>query len=276
MTAIRLVTIDLDGTLLDSRQQASARSLAALERLLEARVIVALATARDRASIAGRVPLDRPGLYYIACGGAMVYEPASISIPWAETLPPALAAEAVAFLRRFDQPVFVNADCDYWVDRDGDRVAMIERRYDLSTRPFDRVEDVPVPVMRASLAAPRPVLERAAREASAAFGDRASVSLASPDWLDVLGGVSEQIAAHGMFNFLLSDGEHLIGYGHDRLHHLELTGGKDPAVLIASEPLSDDAGWTPFEMGELRIYRAGARQRVSIAGHEIRCISALY
>ena len=116
----------------------------------------------------------------------MVYEPASTSIPWAETLPPALAAEAVAFLRRFDQPVFVNADCDYWVDRDGDRVAMIERRYDLRTRPFDRVEDVSVPVMRASLAAPRPVLERAAREASAAFGDRASVSLASPDWLDVL------------------------------------------------------------------------------------------
>jgi Cof subfamily protein (haloacid dehalogenase superfamily) len=187
MTAIRLVTIDLDGTLLDSRQQASARNLAVLERLLDARVIVALATARDRASIAGRVPLVRPGLYYIASGGAMVYEPASKSSVWAETLLPALAAEAVAFLGRFDQPVFVNADCDYWVDRDGERVAMIEQRYDLRTRPFARLEDVPAAVMRASLAAPRPVLERAAREARAAFGDRASVSLASPDWLDVLG-----------------------------------------------------------------------------------------
>jgi hydroxymethylpyrimidine pyrophosphatase-like HAD family hydrolase len=150
-------------------------------------VIVALATARDRASIAGRVPLVREGLYYIASGGAMVYEAATKSIIWAETLLPALAAEAVTFLQRFDQPVFVNADSDYWVDRDSDRVAMIEQRYDLRTRPFARVEDVPVPVMRASLAAPRPVLERAAREASAAFGDRARVSLASPDWLDVLG-----------------------------------------------------------------------------------------
>jgi Cof subfamily protein (haloacid dehalogenase superfamily) len=187
MTAIRLVTIDLDGTLLDSRQQVSARNLAALERLLDAGVIVALATARDRASIAGRVPLVREGLYYIASGGAMVYEAATKSIIWAETLLPALAAEAVTFLQRFDQPVFVNADSDYWVDRDSDRVAMIEQRYDLRTRPFARVEDVPVPVMRASLAAPRPVLERAAREASAAFGDRARVSLASPDWLDVLG-----------------------------------------------------------------------------------------
>lgn len=187
MTAIRLVTIDLDGTLLDSRQQASARNLAAVERLLDRHVVVALATARDRASIAGRVPFDGPGLYYIASGGAMVYEPASRSIVWSATLLPALAAEAVAFLQRFDQPVFVNADSDYWVDRDGERVAMIERRYDLQARPFTRLEDVPVPVMRASLAAPRPVLEEAAREASVAFGERASISLASPDWLDVLG-----------------------------------------------------------------------------------------
>ena len=186
MTAIHLVTIDLDGTLLDSSQQVSARNLAAVERLLDARVIVALATARDRASIAGRVPLARPGLYYIASGGAMVYEPAPRTIVWAETLPPALAADAVSFLRRFNQPVFVNFDCDYWVDRGGNRVAMIERRYDLHARHFSPLEEVPLPVMRVSLSAPRRVLEQAAREASAAFGDRASVSLASPDWLDLL------------------------------------------------------------------------------------------
>ena len=186
MTAIRLVTIDLDGTLLDSGQRTSARNLGALARLLDAGVIVALATARDRASITGSVPLVRPGLFYLASGGALVYEVAADSIVWAETMPPALAAEAVAFLQRFDQPVFVNADCDYWVDRDGDRVAMIEQRYRLQTRPFARLADVPVAVMRASLAAPRPVLEQAAREAESTFGNRASVSLASPDWLDVL------------------------------------------------------------------------------------------
>jgi len=78
------------------------------------------------------------------------------------------------------------------------------------------------------------------------------------DWLDVLGVVSEQIAGHGKFNFLLSDGEHLIAYGHDRLHFLESTGDEGDTVLIATEPLGDDAGWTPFEAGELRIYRAGA------------------
>ncbi|MDO8775098.1 MAG: class II glutamine amidotransferase [Burkholderiaceae bacterium] len=79
------------------------------------------------------------------------------------------------------------------------------------------------------------------------------------DWLDVLGAVSEEVAGYGKFNFLLSDGDHLIAYGHDRLHFLESTGDMSETVLIATEPLSGDAGWTPFEAGELRIYRAGAR-----------------
>lgn len=82
---------------------------------------------------------------------------------------------------------------------------------------------------------------------------------AEADWLDVQRAVREQIAGLGKFNFLLSDGEHLIAYGHDRLHFLESTEEGSATALIATEPLGDDAGWTPFEAGELRIYRAGAR-----------------
>jgi glutamine amidotransferase len=82
---------------------------------------------------------------------------------------------------------------------------------------------------------------------------------AETDWLDVLRVVSEQIAAHGKFNFLLSDGEHLIAFGHDRLHFLESIDDRGETVLIATEPLGDDARWTEFAAGELRIYRAGAR-----------------
>lgn len=73
--------------------------------------------------------------------------------------------------------------------------------------------------------------------------------------LDGLGEMGEAIARHGQFNFLLSDGEHLIAYGHDRLHYLESAG--EAVVLIATTPLSRHAGWTAFAPGELRIYRAG-------------------
>ncbi|HXN11440.1 MAG TPA: class II glutamine amidotransferase [Steroidobacteraceae bacterium] len=82
---------------------------------------------------------------------------------------------------------------------------------------------------------------------------------AATDWLAVLGAVSDLIAERGKFNFLLSDGDYLIAYGHDRLHYLESSGDPDDVALIATEPLSGDAAWIPFAPGELRIYRAGRR-----------------
>jgi predicted glutamine amidotransferase len=77
------------------------------------------------------------------------------------------------------------------------------------------------------------------------------------DRLSMLGEIGELIARHGKFNFLLSDGDYLAAYGHDRLHYLESASGMDAVALIATEPLS--AHWTPFAPGELRIYRAGER-----------------
>lgn len=80
---------------------------------------------------------------------------------------------------------------------------------------------------------------------------------------EILATISELIASHGKFNFLMSDGEFLIAYGHDRLHYLEHMGpdaeGGMPAdcAMIATEPLPGHDGWTPFSPGELRIYRAG-------------------
>ncbi|MFA7316120.1 MAG: class II glutamine amidotransferase, partial [Sulfuricella sp.] len=69
--------------------------------------------------------------------------------------------------------------------------------------------------------------------------------------------VSELIASHGKFNFLMSEGEYLIAYGHDRLHYLERHSAAAASVMIVTEPLNGDAGWTPFAAGELRIYRLG-------------------
>lgn len=80
---------------------------------------------------------------------------------------------------------------------------------------------------------------------------------AEKPWLEVLATISELIAGHGKFNFLLSDGEYLIAYGHDRLHHLESHDDGVDFALVATEPLGNAEGWTPFEAGELRIYRAG-------------------
>lgn len=82
-------------------------------------------------------------------------------------------------------------------------------------------------------------------------------------WFENLAVVSGLVATHGKFNFLMSDGEHLIAYGHDRLHYLEHTSADQPggtpvnSVLVATEPLDKNNAWTSFQPGELRLFRSG-------------------
>jgi glutamine amidotransferase len=77
----------------------------------------------------------------------------------------------------------------------------------------------------------------------------------SADPFAIVAAVGELIASHGQFNFLLSDGEYLIAYGHDRLHYWEYA----DSAMIATEPLSGDDKWVAFALGELRVYRSGRR-----------------
>ncbi|HET9113807.1 MAG TPA: class II glutamine amidotransferase [Burkholderiales bacterium] len=81
-------------------------------------------------------------------------------------------------------------------------------------------------------------------------------------WLETIAQVAEAIAVYGQFNFLLSDGDYLIAYAHDRLHYLERLDRNSQmetvnVALVATEPLSSCTPWLPFESGELRIYRQG-------------------
>ncbi len=186
VTELKLVAIDLDGTLLDDRKQLSQQNQQTLISLLEKGVKIVLASARDCASIRLKVPIELPGLFYIGSGGGLIYDAHTCLVQWAGNLSPELVIEAVLFLQNFDHPIFLNAMNDYWVDRNNDRVKMIEERYNLLTQPFTNPLDVQEDIMRVSLAAPVRVLERAADEAKQKFEGRLQVSLASPDWLDLL------------------------------------------------------------------------------------------
>ena len=76
-------------------------------------------------------------------------------------------------------------------------------------------------------------------------------------WFETLMTRSTSIADYGQFNFLMSDGEYLIAYGHDRLHSQQRLNGAVRSVVIASAPLTNDAPWEAFAPGELRVYRDG-------------------
>ena len=80
---------------------------------------------------------------------------------------------------------------------------------------------------------------------------------AGPPWLVARATISELIAGHGKFNLLLTGGEHLIAYRHDRLHCMEAREDAVDSALVATEPLGNAERWISFEAGELRIHHAG-------------------
>ena len=85
-------------------------------------------------------------------------------------------------------------------------------------------------------------------------------------------------AAHGTFNFLLSNGQALWAHCSTQLHHVvrqhpfataslqdqdvtvdfaRLTSPDDRVAIIVTEPLTRDEPWVAFAPGELRVFEAG-------------------
>jgi predicted glutamine amidotransferase len=112
---------------------------------------------------------------------------------------------------------------------------------------------------------------------------------AAPGWEQLapaIAELAEDIAAHGKFNFLLSDGRALYAFGATRLHWLQrrhpfgtahlvdhdleldlatTNGPDDRMVLVATEPLTRNEAWQPFAAGELRVFVDGEQHAASRA-----------
>jgi hypothetical protein len=206
MIDLKLAAIDLDGTLLNDEKRVSPQDALAIECHLRRGVRIALASARDCASIRLKAPLVAPGLYFLGSGGTLIVDAASGLRLWSQHVTLDLAEESVRALKSFGFPIFLNDGDDYWVDRLTDRVDLIKMRYNLDAQLFQEVDEIRRPILRVSLAAPVDILERAAAELTERLGSRANVSLASPDWLDVLHPDAGKGAALKMLQSILGIG----------------------------------------------------------------------
>ncbi len=107
------------------------------------------------------------------------------------------------------------------------------------------------------------------------FGDQL------PDWPELAATLTpwlHEIAEHGRFNLLLTDGRAMLAHASTRLHWLHrrppfghvrlrdgdlsmdlatLNGPRDRMTLIATEPLTHDEAWQAFQPGEVRVFEAG-------------------
>jgi predicted glutamine amidotransferase len=109
---------------------------------------------------------------------------------------------------------------------------------------------------------------------------KAHASVPSIDELTAtLGELVSPIAAHGTFNFMLSNGQALWAHCSTHLHHVvrqhpftqaalqdedltvdfaEHTSASDRVAVIVTEPLTRNETWTAFAPGELRVFVGGA------------------
>lgn len=90
--------------------------------------------------------------------------------------------------------------------------------------------------------------------------------------------LTNQLARHGLFNYMLSNGEYLFAHCGDRLSYIlrhapfaqahlidqdvtvdfsALTTPDDKVAVIATLPLTDNETWTPMHPGELQVFRDG-------------------
>ncbi len=99
----------------------------------------------------------------------------------------------------------------------------------------------------------------------------------------VLNQITQAIASHGIFNYLLSDGEHFFAHCSTKLCYLvrqapfaaahlideditvdfqAVTTPRDRVAIIATTPLTDNETWTPIQSGELLVFQDGAPLRL--------------
>jgi predicted glutamine amidotransferase len=98
------------------------------------------------------------------------------------------------------------------------------------------------------------------------------------DAFDVLCTLTREIAAHGRFNYLLSNGEYLVAHRADKLCYIlrhapfaqahlidqdvtvdfnALTTPDDKVAVIATTPLTDNEYWTEMQAGQLVAFEHG-------------------
>lgn len=188
MTPVRLIALDLDGTLLDPQGEVPPPRRRALERAAEAGVRITLATGRmygSARSFQGRIPLNAP---LVAYNGALIRDPHTEITWFHHPLEAALAREVLRFLR--DRGVYVQAYLD-------DRF-LVERGSHESARAYARLTGTePLEVGEALYALDRsptkllviepphriPTLEGELLEA---FGERVHVTGSQTGFLEVV------------------------------------------------------------------------------------------
>ncbi|GAC1571086.1 MAG: hypothetical protein NVS3B3_24820 [Aquirhabdus sp.] len=111
------------------------------------------------------------------------------------------------------------------------------------------------------------------------FPDASANQVPESDMLfDAITDITQEIASHGVFNFMLSNGDALFAHCSTNLHYVvreypfstaalidcdksidfsQFNQPDDKIAVIATKPLTSDEAWSAFHPGELKMFLAG-------------------
>ena len=137
----KLLVVDIDGTLLNSRGVISTEDAEAIARLRQRGVRVALST--GRATMAAGWVLDHLQLdgYHIFYDGALVYNPVTSRESYVEPIESGLAREAIDYARRSGVHIDLYSSTRYFIERE-DWAADIRRQFFRLTPTITGLDDV--------------------------------------------------------------------------------------------------------------------------------------
>jgi len=250
MPEIRLITIDLDHTLLDAERRISERNRAALREAADRGVTVAIATGRTHESAevyARDLGIDAPIISY---NGAMIRKPGDpepmrhlrLDADVAAEIVETLVHEMIDFLYFLDDRVYA-AKFDRWarryLERTGDRAVIAgDMRRFAGSRPTKIL----------MLGTPEQTRERLARF-SERYGDRVYCTISLPEYMEILDpGATKATALRWLADHLGIPMEQTMALG-DSLNDLEMVQAAGLGVFMprADEDLRRQADFVPSD-----------------------------
>lgn len=190
---MKLLVLDIDGTLVNSQKEITPATLAALSRWRAAGHKIAIATGRPTAGVrevAKAARMTEEGGFILSYNGACITDAATGERVSGKFLAPTLPAELAAYVATHPELGIISYEGDAVLSlKEPDRYVVLEavtiNKMELRTRP-DFAEYITFPVHKCLITAPPAVAAVHLPVLQKTFGDRAAIFLSEPFFIEVM------------------------------------------------------------------------------------------
>lgn len=190
---MKLLVLDIDGTLVNSKKEITPATIAALSRWREAGNKIAIATGRPTVGVREVAKASRmaeEGGYILSYNGACISDAATGERVSGKFLPPSLPAELAAYAANYPELGLISYEGDVVLSlKEPDEYIILEavtiNKMELRTLP-DFADYINFPVHKCLMTAAPEVAKQHLAVLQEKFGDRAAIFLSEPFFIEIM------------------------------------------------------------------------------------------